>query len=268
MTRVDVLALVAIVIASISRALKEDLPAVHSIAPKWRALLVLALGIVSGIVDAVVTGSPFAVAAMTVLKTSAPSFVLLLVETLLGGGGAVDGGGTLSAGGKNSLKPDAPAGPYSHMVRHHLVAIACACMSLVLFTGCINPSQIPQWIQSALVIMQNLSSIVSALRSAADLFLMTSNPSDAVKQSVEKAFTDVELAEAGVTELLNAGQDVTQLQLDAAREKVLAAYSNLTKLLADLGAVNVADAAGTLKATTGDGAQIGTPLLARERIVK
>lgn len=267
MTRVDVLALVAIVIASVSRALKEDLPAVHSIAPKWRALLVLALGIVSGIVDAVVTGSPFAVAAMTVLKTSAPSFVLLLVETLLGGGGAVDGGGTLSAGGKNSLKPDAPAGPYSHMVRHHIVAIVCACMSLVLFTGCINPSQIPQWIQSALIIEQNIAAIVSALKAASDFFMATANPSDDVKQRVAQAFQDVDLGEAAITELLNAGNSVTQEQLDAAYDHLKNAYSNLTQLLSNVGVVKEA-ATGLLAAKRGDGTVMLVPLALRVHVVK
>lgn len=250
-----------------------------AIPPQVRSWLALGLGLVAGVLDKVVAGSSWSVALMGGIAAAitAISGHELVIESLRGGreiGEAKDsgagGGGVPRAAVKiASLKPDAPVGPYSHMVRHHLVALVCCVMSSVMFCGCaaFNPSQIPQWIQQALAVEQNIAAIVSALQAAADFFLSTTSVPDATKQSVEQAFQDVSLAEAAVSELLYAGDSVTQEQLDAAYDHLKTAYSNLTKLLANVGVVSEV-ASGAFAAKKGNGQVVLVPLALKVRVVK
>lgn len=240
--------------------------------PTWdspfRPLLGTLAGVAGVVLDRVQNGMSWSAAAIGAVSTVMTVLVAEVVAIVTkGGGGGGAGDATKTVAGKNTLRPSDPAGPYSaKMVAFGRAAVACACM--VAVTGCPGfVDQIPAWIQSAIIIEQNIAAIVSGLRSAADLFMATASVPDATKQSVEQAFQDVSLAEAAVTELLYAGNAATQEQLDAAYDHLKNAYSNLTKLLANVGAVKEV-ASGLLAAKRGDGTVMLAPLALKVHVVK
>lgn len=269
----DVLAIVAIAIGAITRALGSDLPGFKSLSKPWRAVVVAGLGIAQGIVDMAAAGSPIGVAAVAVLKTTVPSLFMLVIEAIFGGDSS---GGAVQVGGKvASIKPGAPAGPYSAKIvggpwakrwisRCVLVVVTfCA----VTVTGCVGLGGLAPVLQDAILVAEDGQSILAALRAAFALFSTTNVLSDAQKKVAEQAFQDTSLALDAAVRALHGGKDITEDKVDLAFEDFRNAYTSLVALLRQLGAVHE-NATGALMARRGEKDVVLLPLAFQIKVAR
>lgn len=125
----------------------------------------------------------------------------------------------------------------------------------------------PSWLEKAILIEQQSSAIVAALKAAADFYMATAGVPDSTKETIAKAFTDFSFAEAALSALTYGGEYVAQKDYDAASASAQTAYRSLLGLLKTLGIVRPQSAPDTL-AVMRDGIVIGgVPLLLTERVV-
>lgn len=259
----DVLAIIAIALGALTRALGSDLPGFKSLSKAWRAVIVAGLGIVQGIVDMAAAGTPIKVAAVSVAKTTVPSLVLLVIEALFGGGGtgpdAVSNGGGKAAGQQPSpYGAKLVRGPWARVwIGAAVVAMCCA-------TGCASLGGVIPVLQDAILVAEDGQSILQALRAAFDFFSATNILSQDVQVKAQQAFQDAALALDAAVRALHGGKELDDQQIDAAFEDFRQAYTNLVAILRDLGVVQE-KATGLLAAKRGDKDVVLIPLAFKVR---
>lgn len=249
--------LASVVIGLAVRLVKSDKAVAWfpiAIPPQVRSWLALGLGLIAGVLDKVVAGAPWPTAMLggLVAAISAISGHELVVESLRGGRdigvpkGAGGGGGDAPKVPIKlaSLKPDAPVGPYSHMVRHHLVRLACVCMAGVVFVGC-GGVMSAQAVQSAIDTasqylndIQDALALISAIRSAIDGATHGGLMASAPAQKLDQLLSDASLALDKVERAKDAAKGVVDSpEVAAATDAFGQSWDAMAAALKDAGIV-------------------------------
>lgn len=135
MDRTTIILLVSALVGALTRAFNEDLPIFKNLTKPVRAIIAAGLGIGSAVVDNLSTpGSTLQSAIVTAVSVSGPSFLLLVIEAI--GGGGTAGGATSSYVGPKADRPEAP--PYStKMVAYPALVVAAFAIALTtMLCGC------------------------------------------------------------------------------------------------------------------------------------
>lgn len=236
-------ALAALVIGAVVRLLKSDTPIPIDIPSRWRPVVALGLGVVSGVLEALATGKPWleAVIGGFVSAFAAMSGHAVLVDALRGGRDVgVKKGEIVTSSAAVSVRPPPGLGVLMLALAVALAPLSCAGVQIVPILETV--------IQAASLAS---SAIASIEQFEADYFTLFPDP--AREAEITKHLERAKATAAALAALSRTGVDVDQGKFVAALEDFRAAYADLLRAIEGLPSATLAHAATDRKAVASKG---------------
>jgi hypothetical protein len=260
-TKTVVLALASATILAVIHALDKKLPRFASLSDGLRVVLASALGVVSSIVDVMTQNSELNIgmAALNALTVAGPSFVVILVSWLAGGGDDGKGGKSTVEEVKEDAKEAKLASVRPMRLSLHSISRSLKSLKLVtcvlmvsMMTGCAGG--LSPVLNEVLTDVSDAAQILNVIRSVATIFFL-SHPNQDAQVKVEEALAKTQLALDGALRATKGAKELTEKDNNAAFNDFRTAYEDLTRVLKVAG---ISDSGGKLSAKR-DGTSFSLP---------